>query len=296
MSFAAHVTAQQNSDANIRKYGMDSLTPKVSEKNIVTWYLNDDPPTMIVNGEDQGQGFIDRILYLLEQEMPEHEFVFVSATFPRALHDIKLGKEVCYPALFKTEQRKAFVAFTQMSIMHPSNYITMSRQLAEQLDIKEQVDLLELMQNRKLIFGLESQRSFGFELDSLLQDSEYINKAGNVIRMRVSETAMNKYRMLVRGRIDYILDYPFETYYSLGKLARADDFVSFPIAHTPQFTMGAIGCAKTPWGEDVVRHLDRALSKVKGSPEYKEALTAWLQEFVVDERFEDFYQQHFLTQ
>ena len=215
----------------------------------------------------------------------------MEASFSQTLFQLKAGDPICYPALVKTPERETFIAFSQMSVMHPSNYVTLSDELVKTLNLRREVDLRELLDNEQLVLGLESGRSYGTQIDRTIR----IHGVNTTMTFKAGKSLVALYQMLTRSRVDYLIGYPFEAYFALDTLEQSAAFRSYPILGTPQFTMGAVGCANTPWGQAVISRINGVLDNIKATPAYREALTSWLEDFVVNERFAHYYLETFLN-
>lgn len=266
-------------------------TQNSTDANVINWHVSHKPPSMFLHGPHQNNGFIDKILSLIEAQLTHYQHQRVQASFSRTIRDLKAQDQVCYPALVRNKAREKYIAFSQMSVMHPSNYVTLPMALVQKMQIRKKADLRELLDDNALVLGLESGRSYGRQIDSTIR----IHGVNTTMTFKAGKSLVDLYRMLTRQRVDYLIGYPFEAYFALETLEKSDIFRSFPILGTPQFTMGAVGCTNTPWGREVIAQVNQALDGLKPTPDYQQALTSWLQDFVVNERFAHYYQNTFLN-
>jgi uncharacterized protein (TIGR02285 family) len=264
----------------------------MSKADTIHWHVSHAPPSSFTHGQYKSQGFIDRALLLIQNELPEYKHVLVSSDIAQATALLQHGEQLCFPAMVKNEQRKSFVHFSQMSVMHPSNYVAMSPELAQKQKQSSEADLKALLSNDDIYLGVRDGFAFGQVIDALIQqyglDSTMIFKE--------EQSLLDLYQLLATNRIDYLIGYPFESAFVLSQLNLEGRVINLPIKGVPKFTMGAVGCTKNAWGSDTIEAIDRALNKLKPTEDYRLALSSWLDKSVSQDDFNTFYHNDFLRQ
>lgn len=262
-----------------------------AQSDTINWYVNHAPPSSFTHGDFKGKGFIDQALALIQQELPEYGHHIVSSDIATATAKWQAGELLCFPAMVKTQAREAFVHFSQMSVVHPSNYIAMSPELAKSQGQIREADLQALLSNDDIYLGVRSGFAFGPQIDDLIK--KYGINSIMIFKEEQSLEAM--YQLLANNRIDYLIGYPFESYFVTSRLAMKDKVINLPIKGVTKFTMGAVGCTKNAWGKKVITRIDQALTKLKSQKAYQQALTSWLDNYIDQEEFDRFYQTEFLS-
>ncbi|XOV80423.1 MAG: TIGR02285 family protein [Aestuariibacter sp.] len=263
-----------------------------TKADTILWHVSHAPPSSFTQGEFKGQGFIDQALQLIQKEIPQYQHKVVPSDIANATLRLKKGELLCFPAMVKTQQRKAFVYFSQMSVMHPSNYVAMSPELAQKKGQSKEADLKALLSNEDIYLGVRDGFAFGQVIDALIQQYGL----NSTMIFKEEQSLFDLYQLLANNRIDYLIGYPFESAFVLAQLDLAGRVVNLPIKDVPQFSMGAVGCTKNAWGKEVINAVDNALSKLKPSDAYHNALCSWLDGSVDMSDFDTFYQQQFLPQ
>ncbi len=66
-------------------------------------------------------------------------------------------------------------------------------------------------------------------------------------------------KSLAKVNIDAFFAHPVEAQFHGRSIGLAVDFVQLPINEIIDYTVGFIGCSKTPWGEAVIKKIDALL-------------------------------------
>lgn len=256
----------------------------------IIWQLNHAPPSTIVHGELKNKGFIDLILKEIIKQLPQYDHVIEVSTLASSAFEMRAKKNICLPALFVTPEREKFMVFSQASIAHPSNRIVLLKTKAETLS---KSNLNELLADPKIYLGLDQARSYGEYIDAVLADFE---PANNIYR-RESESPNGLLEMVVVGRLDYTLAYPFQVQYFLQTHGYQVDnpLVEQQIEGLAPFSMGKVACADSPWGRNVIKAVNEVLTRIKPTKTYQDAMTTWWRQSAAEPAFIEYYQQVFLT-
>lgn len=263
----------------------------IAADNVILWQTYHRPPGNIKSGQHAGQGFVQLVLEQVIQNLPEYIHKQPITTLARALEDMKLGKNACHPSLFKSPEREQYMVFSQASLFNHGNHVITRKAVSETLP-PGPVELSGLVKESKMTFVSIKGRSFGTYIDNQLAG---LNKH-RVVEIP-SDSLSVMFRLLAIGRIDITIAYPFELEY----FAQYEDGVSYslellPIAGLPKFLAGNIACSNTEWGQRAIKHIDKVLTRIKPTKEYKQAMTRWWPKSSLDEDFENYYQNVFLNQ
>lgn len=230
------------------------------QDNIITWYKPEFPPLSIVNGPDAGKGYSDRIEAFLMQEMTHYQHQVLVSPFKRTVRDMKKGLNVCSVTLLKTPARTKFITFSKpVRLLLPNGLVLRKEDLAKLAPYKDNqgaVSVEKVIQSGALRIGYSNGRSYTKAIDKLLtkyKDSPIlIERLGN-------EGPKGLLTMLSKGHIDAMFAQPVEALFHGKAIGIADDVAIFPISEIKDYTVGYIGCSKTPWGEAVIQEIDKLI-------------------------------------
>ena len=266
---------------------------QIHADDTISWQTYHRPPGIIMIGDDQGKGFVEKALNLIIERLPEYKHHKPMTTLARALSDMKAGRQVCHPALFKTRKREEFMIFSQAAMINPTNRIVAHPGKIDALVKKDKsVDLIELLQYPQLSFALVKERSYTQIIDDLLADyldQKYLFKMTNT-------DLSSLFQMIEKGRIDVSIAYPFEVnYYLKDSNKREGALKLYAMSGMEKFTFGSVACPKTEWGKRVINKVNLALDVLKPTAAYRKAVTAWWEEEAATEAFNVLYQNEFLN-
>lgn len=268
------------------------LLAQSKDDDVIYWQTYHRPPGIIKSGEFEGQGFVQLILQQVIDRMPEYHHQMPLTTLARVLQDMQLGKNVCHPSLYKTEERSKFAYFSIPNLINPTNRIIAHSKVAQQFK-ESSVDLSSLLVNPDYTFALVKGRSFGQEIDNII--NTYVN-SDRVFHIP-NETLATIFHMIRLQRIDFTIVYPFELGYFLKTNENStDEFVSYTIDGIGEYIVGSIACAKTPWGEKVIAKVNQVLTEIRKTEAYQKAMTTWWESERNKAPFNEFYNYTFLQQ
>lgn len=256
----------------------------------VAWLYPDFPPYTITSGQNAGQGSADVVMKLLINEIPGYRYETMVASPLRVMHEMRNGRQVCTPDLLKTPEREKFVVFSSLPSL-PPGLLTLTIRKGElpQIDSSTSISLAQVLKHRQFTVGAASGRSFGVEIDRLLQQhpSNLTYRAGNDINRGLLE-------MLVRHRIDGVLGYAREAGYLRHQMGLQDKLITLPIREKSRQMMGYVGCSKTAWGRGYIQKVDAVLRKIRTSPQYRADMERWINPYSKP-TFRKLYNQEFLS-
>ncbi len=122
------------------------------------------------------------------------------------------------------------------------------------------------------ILGINEGRSLGVFLDRQIST---LDKHNLVIRSGTdSTTALVK--MLLKDRIDYIIDYPVSVNKVLNEHPAAIRLDSLGVADSSAYIVGYVACNKSPSGQKIIDDINKALQQQYISYEFYQAHTRYL--------------------
>lgn len=255
----------------------------------IFWQINHAPPATIIEGQYKGEGFVDLILKQLITELPQYEHKIIVSSMARSIFDLKEKKHICLPALFPTNKRKQFMHFSKASVAHPSHRIVFNNKV--KFLQKDELSLIELLENNTYVLGLDKARSFGDQIDKIITNKTYIRN----VYLFSSESPNRLLYMLNMGRIDYTITYPFQvSYYKKQNNLDSDEFNIFKISGAKQYVIGSVACPKTIWGKKIIDDINIVLEKLKPSNGYHQALGKWWETEAHSDDFLQYYNDVFL--
>jgi len=242
-------------------------TPMASHADKINWMLVDLPPFQYIeDNEYKGYGF--NLLRMLQQSLPQYEHQFSQSNAARIMHNIKLGKNTCAFGFFKTKMRDKFVNYSVPDALWFPVQLFMRRDTYLELGRPAELSLSELLEKRQGILGITSEQSYGKSLDDVLQHFSgskqiQINYSGNITKSLFS--------MLLINRIDFVIDFPPEGKYTAQLFNAEDKVISVPIKEYRTLTVSHTICPKTPWGEQAIININKALKKLRPKDKWRAA-------------------------
>ncbi|MDN3393315.1 transporter substrate-binding domain-containing protein [Pseudoalteromonas sp. APC 3691] len=250
----------------------------ISNARTINWLAHDFAPYYILNGQYQHQGRDESIISLLEKQLPNITFNRMLIPSGKVIQELSnTSNNVCALSLYKNDYRKEHIYFTdESSTTGLSPSIAMHKKLAKALSIAEskEVSLLNLIQDKKLTLGVSMSRSYGQEIDILINSTPNIDL---VIRPTRDSLASLTY-MLNLKRIDILLGYPSEHYYLAKSMHFEENLTQRPLTESPALSYGFIGCTKNEQGAKDIAILNEQLKVIKKTQAYNDLLMRWLPE------------------
>ena len=243
----------------------------------ITWYRADFPPVSMPSGEHAEQGFFDKTMHLLIDNLHEYSHQFRTANFKRIMLEIEKKNNVCCPSLYKTKERERFVSFSIPAMVVLPNGIISSlkhrSKLASHLDADGKLSLESLLKDDRITIGISNGRKYSGGIDQILD-----RHAGqkNILVRSGDDVFRGLMNMMHMGRIDCLIGYPVEAGYFTRENEELNDFVYYPIKEsTVPFTVGHIGCPNNEWGNTIIKKID-TLVKENRSGKFIDFYGEWL--------------------
>lgn len=259
-----------------------------AQETTLFWRSEHRPPASILHGPDQGQGFIDKIRDSLIAELPQYRHELMAGPLDSIFNEMAHGKPVCNPLLFVTQERKQYAYFSIPASITPAMRIVMTKKLADSLQLTEPVSL-EALLGKKRTFATITARSYGPFIDKTLREKS--NKYMHA-KMKV-DTAIRLFKLLEKQRVDFTFAYPFELNYYLT-IDASTEFKMFTIEDTDDYTLGSVGCSKTPLGKQIIKQVNAILKRQRTERNAIEIMNEWWPEESDKPAFKSFYENVYL--
>lgn len=230
---------------------------------------------MILEGPEQGHGIIDGISDILFASLRDFEHQVVNLPHARFLKYVKAGKSYCTPYLFKTDERLQYFTYSKPAAVFPGYSAMMHHDTYLQIGQPKSVSLNDLLKKFKLRTTANAKRSYGPELMSILHDDRLDPDQVNYHRGSTTQV----FNMMVRGRADFIIEFPNRLNYWIKTLnLNPDNFIAVPIKEAPPYTISYIACTKNAWGQAIIKRVNETLHQYQAEKAYLSVLLRWSDE------------------
>ncbi len=228
-------------------------------EDTITWMISSSfPPFYIDDGKYKGKGISDELIKLYQKELPEYNHQTVEMNLSRYFERAKRGEKVCYALLLKNPDRETFLHFSiPVAPMYP-HVIVIRNENLKYFQNTDSVSLETLFSNRNLRTVLEKERSYGPNLDPIIRKaggyeniSVWVYKSENLFKM-----AMNR-----RHDVDYMIETLVSAVYLEQKFSAEKIFSNIPIREESYKGFGYCTCAKTEWGDEIIKKINDILIK-----------------------------------
>ncbi|TMP88130.1 hypothetical protein CWC05_01430 [Pseudoalteromonas ruthenica] len=253
-----------------------SLAAYANERQTIRWLVFDFAPYYIMSDTHQGEGRDEQTIALLQQQLPNYRFDYVHIPGSRAIHELSNPQNTyCILSLYKTQRRLDKLLFTNnASTVGLSPALVMRKELANTLGLVEgePVSLSQLLAEQGLRLGLPMNRSYGKELDHIINHSP----RGSLVTRPGKDVLASLTYMLIKERLDMLVGYPSEHYYLASKMGVKEQMAIFPIAEVAPISHGYVGCSNTALGSEHIDIIDSALEKIATTDSYQQVMMRWL--------------------
>ncbi|SEL34497.1 transporter substrate-binding domain-containing protein [Xaviernesmea oryzae] len=238
-----------------------------AESSPLTWAIYDAAPFMMREGPDTDRGIFDRIRHILSERLSDLPQTILEAPFPRIVSAMKSGANWCFVGGVKTPERETFAVFSRPVAMFYPLRIIINRQALPRFQALGPLSLTNVLRDHHdLKTSLLRNRSLGPTIDALLQ------------RYPVKEQHSDfgeAFRMLLTGRLDYLIDYSNIAGYYAERLGQADAFALLLIEESIEPVFPRVMCAATPEGRNAVQRIDAILETERPTDAYRTIVEAW---------------------
>ncbi len=273
MNFMAQIKVMALSAAVVFSFCMGVA----AAEETVAWMEVIFPPGYIQEGPFKGQGYEDVVTDILQENLPEYRHEVMMGNVARMFHEFKQKKNVCNVALFKTPEREKFMHFSIPSTFTLPNRLIALAGGSESLHEGSAVSLDALLK-KDVRLGVSRGRSYGKPIDKVLKKYE---SDGSVFLHSGEDVFQSLLKMLLKGRLDYMLGLPEEAVYVAERMGVKDKIVTFQIQESKggyDAWLGHVACSKTDWGKRLIDRINTILLKQRPTDRYRMAYERWLDE------------------
>jgi uncharacterized protein (TIGR02285 family) len=270
-----------------------SSPASLSAKDSVTWMEASMPPYFIKDGVNQDKGYGDEITDILQAHLPDYTHHQVTTNITRHFYKFKQGEKVCSAGLYRTPEREEFMYFSIPSFLTLPAVIVIKKENFPAFGNRTSVQLSEILNNQKLMFGFSKDRSFGTTLDAILDQHK---KKKNIVEISGPELSLNLFKMLIIGRLDGLIGLPEEELYQAEQMGIRDQLMTITIEENQQGYEGwysSVGCSKNAWGKQIIDAINKILLEQRPTQPYRAAYERWLDPNSI-ENYREIYTEVFL--
>lgn len=261
--------------------------------NSIKWYKPDFPPLNIVSGPYAGMGYSDKLETYLIDNLSHYQHQELVSPFKRTLRDMKKGLNICSVTLLKKPEREEFVIFSKPARLLLPNSLVVRKQDAVKMEAflnsQQKVSLEEVIQSGQFRIGYSDGRSYTKPIDRLLKTY----KESDVLVGRVGkDNGKGLVSMLAKGHVDIVIQQPVEADFNARLIGSENSYITYPIAEISSYTVGYIGCSKTPWGEQVIERVNALIDFAVTQHEFRGFYEEFLDE-ASKARYREVYDEFF---
>lgn len=244
-------------------------------KDTITWLTFDFPPLRIIKGEQKGKGIGDMAVDFLQERLTEYRHENTEVNLKRLFYIMKKEEKVCTIGIIKTPQREEFLHYSIPALIRPGLSIVINKDRMSVFGNPKKISLAKLIRNEDLKVGIVPKRSYTEAVDSILQRHK---GQKNILVREGFDLASGLLKMLSRGHIDYIIEYPSQVLYISRQIDRSDQFYTIALEEAPSYTVSHVVCPKNRWGKRVIERMDTILKQGRPTPQYRSCIERWVEE------------------
>ena len=188
---------------------------------------------------------------------------------------MKKEEKVCTIGIIKTPQREEFLHYSIPALIRPGLSIVINKDRMSVFGNPKKISLAKLIRNEDLKVGIVPKRSYTEAVDSILQRHK---GQKNILVREGFDLASGLLKMLSRGHIDYIIEYPSQVLYISRQIDRSDQFYTIALEEAPSYTVSHVVCPKNRWGKRVIERMDTILKQGRPTPQYRSCIERWVEE------------------
>lgn len=229
----------------------------------IQWRVTNWPPMYILEGPYKGQGVVDKMLDVFEEELSEYKHNRIKMNTTRAWNQIKAGEKVCHPSTFP----RPYGVLSNVSFLIPPHRIVMRTDKVGGLNGQTEISLDQLIADKRFKLGVSYGR-YGSTLNPIVDK----HKGEKMIYKTAKYQSI--WKMLFLGRIDYTIEYPFIINYLKKDGQESAEITYIKIQEAPTPFKVYIGCPENEWGRKVIDKINSILFKRRDR--FREFMESWL--------------------
>lgn len=260
----------------------------------ITWLEADAPPFFIKEGKHAGTGYQDVVGDILIASLPQYTHSRITANVARHYEEFKKGGNVCTNGFFKTPEREKFLYYSIPSFFTFPSVLIIKKDRFEEFGGQKVISLEKLLKNKTKIIGLAKDRSYGSEIDALL---EQFGTKINTVSIGSLSLSQNLFEMFKLDRVDALIALPEEAAYNTEKFGFRDSIMTLLIQENQKNYQGwlsYVACSKTDWGKKAIEDINEVLLRQRPTEMYRNAYEYWLDPSSI-EQYRKLYSSHFLS-
>jgi uncharacterized protein (TIGR02285 family) len=253
----------------------------------VTWLRFDYPPMYIVSGPQAGEGYMDHILQLLIDNLPEYDHTVRVANLSRIMSELE-ANNVCIASLFVNEERKrlGWISSGNTTLLPPVQLVYRAADSEKFTRFGSPASLYDVLREPSLVLGVAERMSYGVEVDKAVAAH---NQQANVYLRSGADVGLGLHEMLMKHRIDYTVNYSWAANYTAGP-EQAKQLAFLPFIEAGEQPKHHVICSKGTLGKDVVDRVDTLLKDPELSARRREYISRWLPDSARESYSETFNQ------
>lgn len=240
----------------------------LSAKETVAWRVTKWAPFYILEGSEKGKGLYDEMTTTVIKKMPEYNHVQQEMSTARVLREMKSGKKVCHPSVLPGTDATLSVL---NSILLPHRLIMNNKKAG--LFSGSAVSLNQLLGDSRYYGGI-TQGRYSTELNDIVKNFE---EEKHLYDFPIYD---NLIKMLFKGRVDYIIEYPPIVTYMAKMLELKKSTVSLKIQETSKtpYLLVYFACPKNDWGKQMIAKINKILIEESKNSDFLEFRLRWYDE------------------
>lgn len=237
-------------------------TPAETKPRII-WTIRDMPPFSILEGPSKGQGVVDRMLALLQADMPQYRHVQNVANRARSNQILTSGVLTCDPGMLWNEERAKLMYFSipVLGILTNGVVIRKADEATLAPFIKgNEFDLHGFLEDGRYNLGTLVERSYGKQIDTALKQA----KPNTLVVHHGIEATLSLLRMQQHQRLTAVLGYWPELHYQSENAGISlSDLSFYSVQGVPNYQMGYVACSKTPEGLQAIKTINLTVRRLR---------------------------------
>lgn len=223
----------------------------------VVWGVSPWPGLVVTSESQPPSGIIKELLGAITARLPEYTHHMRLSNLSRSFEQLSDEGLHCAMPVVRTAERDRVGYYVDLVLVMPNHLVVRKRDRQAIAGDMAEVSLRQLLATPRLRGGLVRDRSYGPQLDPLL-NGEY----PQLLRIQTSGAGNNLFAMLEHGRIDYIVEYA-EIFGAVRSAGGARGLELLPLSEANATARMGAYCSKTAAGARLVRRID----EVARSPE-----------------------------
>lgn len=255
---------------SISSYPSDTLA-----KDTIIWLTFDYPPMRITKGEQQGQGIGDLAVKYLQEQMPEYNHKDLEVNLKRLFYTLKKEEKVFAIGLVKTPEREEFLHYSIPAVIRPGLSVVIRKDKVGEFGRLKTISLAEILKNKQWKLGIDGDRSYTSKVDAVLKQ----HQGQKNLVVRTGYDMITSYlKMLSKGNIDALIEYPSQVKYISREAGLLDQFYTITLEEAPRYTVSYVVCPKNEWGKKMIERVNSILTQGRPTDEYRSFIERWVSE------------------